>query len=74
MTSKIMKPLESIMNIIKTFFKNDSKTVLGRWHLNDCHLRINKKIDFSNEDHCGPCGQYKKHIKESSNIENKKID
>ena len=68
-----MKPLESIMNIIKTFFKNDTKTNLGRWHLNDCHKKINKKIDLSNEDHCGPCGQYNISLKESSNIESSNI-
>jgi hypothetical protein len=28
---------------------------LGRWN-NDCNIKTNQKIDFSNEDHCGPCG------------------
>jgi hypothetical protein len=23
-----------------------------------CPKKINNKIDLSNEDHCGPCGQY----------------
>jgi hypothetical protein len=23
-----------------------------------CDKKMNNKIDLSNEDHCGPCGQY----------------
>ena len=34
------------------------KKILGRWDLDSCNKKINTKIDFSNEDHCGPCGQY----------------
>jgi hypothetical protein len=31
---------------------------LGRWRIENCNARMNHKIDLSNEDHCGPCGQY----------------
>jgi hypothetical protein len=31
---------------------------LGRWSYEKCHTRLDQKIDLSNEDHCGPCGQY----------------
>ena len=31
---------------------------LGRWTIEKCNTKINNKIDLSNEDHCGPCGQY----------------
>ena len=31
---------------------------LGRWKIENCNEKMNKKIDLSNEDHCGPCGQY----------------
>ena len=55
------------MEIINGFFKTDAKILLGRWHLNDCNLRINKKVDNANVDHCGPCGQYN-----NLPIENKK--
>ena len=48
------KMCEGIRNILR---KNE-KRVLGRWNLDDCSKRINKKVDLSNEDHCGPCGQY----------------
>ena len=31
---------------------------LGRWRTEKCDFKMNNKIDLSNEDHCGPCGQY----------------
>jgi len=31
---------------------------LGRWRTETCTIKMNNKIDLSNEDHCGPCGQY----------------
>jgi hypothetical protein len=34
------------------------KKVLGRWNIDYCNKVIDNKIDLSNEDHCGPCGQY----------------
>jgi hypothetical protein len=50
------------------FFKNiiqkwiltiqNEKKVLGRWNIETCDKKTNYKIDFANEDHCGPCGQY----------------
>jgi len=44
------------VNIARKFL-NEPKKVLGRWQLDDCNKKINKKIDYSNEDHCGPCGK-----------------
>ena len=29
---------------------------LGRWNIENCKKRIDKKVDLANEDHCGPCG------------------
>jgi len=31
---------------------------LGRWRTEPCSIKMNHKIDLSNEDHCGPCGHY----------------
>ena len=31
---------------------------LGRWRIEKCNSQITNKVDLSNEDHCGPCGQY----------------
>jgi hypothetical protein len=44
-------------SIVQLFPKN-KKPVLGRWSIEHCDKRLNAKIDLSNEDHCGPCGQY----------------
>jgi hypothetical protein len=42
-------------------------TPLGRWRLDRCTTQLNYKIDLSNEDHCGPCGQYAlENIKENN--------
>jgi hypothetical protein len=31
---------------------------VGRWKIEQTNKQMNQKIDLSNEDHCGPCGQY----------------
>ena len=49
----------SITNILRNFItKQTVKPVVGRWRIEDCNIKMNNKIDLSNEDHCGPCGQY----------------
>ncbi len=49
--------MKFIKRIIKRIIGEDKK-VLGRWNIEYCSKKINNKIDLSNEDHCGPCGQY----------------
>ena len=49
--------MKIIKNIIQKMIKEDKK-ILGRWHIEYCDKKMNNKIDLSNEDHCGPCGQY----------------
>jgi hypothetical protein len=48
--------MKFITTLIKKI-KNDLKPKLGRWNIEQCDKRVNRKIDWSNEDHCGPCGQ-----------------
>jgi hypothetical protein len=43
-----------LSNLIIDF--NNKKLLLGRWNITYCNYKINKIIDLSNEDHCGPCG------------------
>jgi hypothetical protein len=31
---------------------------VGRWSIEKCDVKTNHKVDLSNEDHCGPCGEY----------------
>jgi hypothetical protein len=42
----------------KDFLFKELPKPLGRWRTEHCRSQMNKKIDLSNEDHCGPCGQY----------------
>jgi hypothetical protein len=62
-----MKYLRAIMQ--KLIPKELPKPV-GRWNIDYCNIKMNKKIDLSNEDHCGPCGQY---ALEKIELKNKKI-
>jgi len=47
-----------ILSIIKRIFPKNLPNHLGRWRIEKCNKKIDSKIDLSNEDHCGPCGQY----------------
>jgi hypothetical protein len=47
-----------IKNIIKNLLPKELPKPMGRWRIDDTNTQINYKIDLSNEDHCGPCGQY----------------
>jgi hypothetical protein len=49
--------MQFFKNILQKMIKQDKK-ILGRWTIESCNTKINNKIDLSNEDHCGPCGQY----------------
>jgi hypothetical protein len=51
-----MKPIATIFR--RLFLAEPEKKLLGRWSLEKCDKKLNSKIDLSNEDHCGPCGQY----------------
>ena len=52
----IMRFIKSILQ--KFISIKEDKKVLGRWNIDYCDKKLNKKIELSNEDHCGPCGQY----------------
>lgn len=47
-----------LKNIIIKLFPKDLLKPLGRWRIEDCNKKTKDRIDLSNEDHCGPCGQY----------------
>lgn len=50
--------MKYISTIIKNIFKKELPKPVGRWGIEHSNIQINSKIDLSNEDHCGPCGQY----------------
>jgi hypothetical protein len=50
--------MKYITTIIKKLLPKELPKPVGRWSLDYCNKKVNSKIDLSNEDHCGPCGQY----------------
>lgn len=56
-----------IQNLCKIKIKNN-KIQLGRWNIETCYKKLNKKIDLANEDHCGPCGKYIKNTLKNNKI------
>ena len=56
--------MKFIKSIVKKVFPKELPKPIGRWKIEECNVKINNKIDLSNEDHCGPCGQYILHKKE----------
>ena len=50
--------MKYITTIIKKLIPKELPKPTGRWNIDYCNKKINNKIDLSNEDHCGPCGQY----------------
>ena len=58
------------MSIVKKILSKDMIKPVGRWKIENCDKKMNLKIDLSNEDHCGPCGQY---VLEKIKLKNNKI-
>ena len=50
--------MKFIRRFLKPFFTKELPQPMGRWNIEYCNTKMNQKIDLSNEDHCGPCGQY----------------
>lgn len=50
--------MKIIARLFNRIFIKEEKKILGRWNIEYCDKRINNKIDLSNEDNCGPCGEY----------------
>ena len=56
--------MDKLLNKLKTIFvkfkfsNREPPKILGRWKIESCHKKTDNKIDLSNIDHCGPCGQY----------------
>ena len=50
--------MKHIITFIKKIIQKELPKPLGRWKIEKCDKLMNNKIDLSNEDHCGPCGQY----------------
>jgi hypothetical protein len=62
--------MKYIHKFLTNIMKKDLPKPLGRWNIDYCDKQINRKIDLSNEDHCGPCGV---NIINKKDLENKKV-
>ena len=65
--------MKNFTEILKNIFMKEIPKPLGRWNLDYCVVKLDKKIYLTNEDHCGPCGQYNVSTKEEVKEKDKKI-
>jgi hypothetical protein len=65
--------MEFTRRIINKIISNELPKQLGRWKIEYCTTTMNRKIDLSNEDHCGSCGQYAISKLESNDAAKQKI-
>jgi len=50
--------MKFIRSILKNIIPKELPKPVGRWSVEQCNKKINSRVDLSNEDHCGHCGQY----------------
>ena len=50
--------MKFLLNLIQKLTPKEIPKPVGRWSIEQCNTKMNNRIDLSNEDHCGPCGQY----------------
>ena len=62
--------LNYIRRIVQKIIPKELPKPVGRWRIEHCNTQMNQKIDLSNEDHCGPCGQYVLEQRESTKNKN----
>jgi hypothetical protein len=62
--------------IINKLIRNSQPMVLGRWKLDECPIKTEKKAHWANEDHCGPCGysQLQNHVNNKTKEKYEKTD
>lgn len=58
MKSYLLCIMKYLKNILIKLLPKDLPKPLGRWKIENCNTKMNNKIDLSNEDHCGTCGEY----------------
>jgi hypothetical protein len=47
-----------LIRIINRIVLTETPKPIGRWKIETNPKKLDRKIDLSNEDHCGPCGKY----------------
>jgi hypothetical protein len=68
--------MKVLTTLINNLFVKQPVVLLGRWNIVYCQEKINKKIDLSNEDHCGTCtsSTFISTTKNNKNKKNKNYD
>ena len=66
--------MKRFTQILNGLLPKTIKKPLGRWNYEKSKKRLDQKIDLSNEDHCGPCGQYALSKKSFNKSFNKKFN
>jgi hypothetical protein len=59
-----------LLRKLLSFIRKEQPTFLGRWTLENCSKKINNKVDWANEDHCGTCSIKLKLCKDKLSKEN----
>ena len=59
-------------NIVNAFKQQDTRPMLGRWSLDHTESMAYKKVDMTNEDHCGICDRMRLDYIKKENT-NKKV-
>jgi hypothetical protein len=54
-----MNSVQSLVKKINKVFVNDTRHYLGRWRIDYCEKRLENKVGWTNEDHCGTCSRFK---------------
>ena len=50
--------MRRLLSILQKFIPKQPIKPVGRWSNEYCDIKTSQRVDLSNEDHCGPCGQY----------------
>jgi hypothetical protein len=50
--------MQFIIKLLQKISLKEIPKPVGRWNQDYCQTKLNTKIELSNEDHCGSCGQY----------------
>ena len=66
--------MQGIRKILERLIPQNPKVVhLGRWKIEYCDRKMKQKVELSNEDHCGPCGNFMLNKQIENKVENPKV-
>lgn len=64
--------MEKAFDLIRRVTRGDVPTrIYGRWGTNYSSRQLDARIDLANEDHCGPCGNYRMNKKTDTTMKNR---